>query len=119
MIRLYSALAVAAVILAMAGALWWQGARLDAERARREASEQAVADLQAAGQAKEQALADLRADMAARDAALAERDRQVAEISQQHAAAQRALREARRNDPIVQAWADAPIPGAVLDLLRQ
>lgn len=110
-------IACAVVALLGGGTLWWQSSTIDGLRAALERTEASVLTLEQANGAQNATLAALRRDVATRDAVIADRDRRMARIETERAAARRTLTEAL-NDPTTRQWAAAPLPDAVRGLLR-
>lgn len=107
---------VAALVLAvLLGWLFWSRASLKADLIQAEAN---VATLQGANRAKAKAIEDLRSYAKTTDKALTQRDLALKTIAAQRDELRRQTNEVMRNDPKARAWADEPLPPAVLRLLR-
>lgn len=107
--------AAALVISVLLGWLFWSRAELKADLATSEAN---VSTLQAANRASASTIESMQAATRRTDIALAERERTLAEISEQRQALQLKLLEALRNDPETRNWHDTDIPVPVRGLLK-
>lgn len=65
------------------------------------------------------ALDELEADKAKTDAVLATREKAINTIAAERDKLRTRLQEVKNNDPKVRAWADTPVPDAVLGVLRE
>lgn len=113
-LKLYAGCALALVIVALVGWLFWSRASLKADL---NASQANVAALELANNQTMTALQELRGARDASQAALATREKRLNEISAQRDALRLQLKEAAHNDNATRTWFDEPLPGAVRGLL--
>lgn len=113
-LKMYAGCALAVVVVALVGWLFWHSASLKAALNTAQAN---VAAMELANNQTMTALQELQGSRDATQAALAIREKRLAEISAQRDALRIQLKEAARNDNATRVWADEPLPNAVRDIL--